>query len=145
MPIIQWARSALSTLLIFGIVNLGSAVGIARAELVSTASVVERPDPQLSPRARIKAMLAREDVRSQLASLGVHPEEAGARVDSLSDREIAQLHSRLEELPAGQSFVGAVLGVAAVTLVVLLFLDLLGFTDVFPFIRPLPKGDTASR
>lgn len=145
MPSIHWARSALSTLLIFGIVNLGSGVGIARAELVSTASVVERGESELSPRARLKAMLAKEDVRSQLAGLGVDPLEAGARVDALSDREIAQLHSRLEELPAGQDFVGVVVGVAVVTLVVLLFLDLLGFTDVYPFIDPLPRGDATSR
>ena len=140
----HWSRSALTALLIAGIVNLGPIASVARAELIAT-SAVERPDSHTDARSRVEAALGRAEVAEQLEALGIDPDEARARAAGLSDREIAALDARLDGIPSGQSFVGSVLGVAAVALVVLLFLDLLGFTDVFPFIDPLPRGDAPSR
>jgi hypothetical protein len=47
-------------------------------------------------------------------------------------REIA---GRLDQLPAGQSAVGAVVGAILIIFLVLLITDLLGLTNVFPFVR----------
>jgi hypothetical protein len=78
--------------------------------------------------ARINSVLAREDVRGQLEALGVDPEDAMERVGALTDSELAQLDSRLNELPAGGV---SVLGVLGIVLVVLLVLEVLGVTNVF--------------
>jgi len=78
------------------------------------------------------AMVNRDDVQSQLMSLGVNRDDAIARINSMTDVEIAQLNEQINQAPAG-GIVGAVLTVLAVIAI----LDLAGVTDVYPFIRPL--------
>ena len=109
-------------------------IGTARAALVGTESVVEQAAAQ-DERARVAAFVQREDVRRQMAALGVDPDEAAARVAGLSDAEIHEIAGRLDALPAGQDALGAVLGAVLVIFFVLLVTDLLGLTDVFPFVR----------
>ena len=84
-----------------------------------------------SERDRVRGMLEREDVRLQMQSLGVSAEAAQARVDALSDQEVAELAGRLDELPAG----GDVVGVLFAVFIILLVTDILGLTKVFPFTR----------
>lgn len=98
----------------------------AQAGIVGTGDAIamsERADAV----ARINAALMRDDVRTQLEALGVEPQDALERVNALTDTELAELDTRLAELPAG----GGVLGVLGVVLVVLLVLELLGVTNVF--------------
>jgi hypothetical protein len=112
---------------------------------VSTRAVLESTPDDGQARARIAAFLDRDDVRGQLEALGVSPEEARARIGSLTDEEIARIDGRLSELPAGGDFVGLMVAILVGTVLVLLFADLLGFTDVFPFVNPLPRGDAKNR
>ena len=70
-------------------------------------------------RQRVHGFLDREDVRAQLEELGVSSDEAHRRVAVLTDAEIAEINGRLDQLPAGGSFGGAVLGIALVLLLVL--------------------------
>ncbi len=109
-------------------------IGIANAGLISTERVVEL-EAAAGDRARIFDFLAREDVRAQMIELGVDPAVAVARVAGLSDAEIRDIAGRIDRLPAGQDFFGAVLGTALVIFLVLLVTDILGLTDVFPFVR----------
>ncbi len=109
-------------------------IGIASAGLISTERVVES-EAAAGDRARIFDFLAREDVRAQMIELGVDPAVAVARVSGLSDAEIRDVAGRMNQLPAGQDFFGAVLGTALVIFLVLLVTDILGLTDVFPFVR----------
>ncbi len=109
-------------------------INIARAEMVATDQVIEETSVA-DDRTRVMDFVLREDFRQQLTMLGVEPEEAARRVASLSDEEIQQIAGRLDELPAGQSAVGAIAGAALLIFLVLLLTDLLGFTDVFPFVK----------
>ena len=68
-------------------------------------------------------------------SLGVDPNEAAARVAALSDVQVREIAGQLDQLPAGQSAVGAVLGAILIIFLILLVTDLLGLTDVVPFVR----------
>ena len=63
--------------------------------------------------------------------------EALARLASLSDQEVQEIAGRIDELPAGQNAVVGVLVIAGVVFLVLVIMDLLGVTDVFPFINPI--------
>jgi len=85
---------------------------------------------------RLIAALERSDVRAQLASLGVNPLDAKARVAALTDEEAAQLAARMDTLPAGADG-GALLGAIVLIFMVLLLTDILGFTHVFPFTKPI--------
>jgi Family of unknown function (DUF6627) len=85
--------------------------GPARAELVSTESVISTgPTAPTSERdrARLRALLAREDVQAQLRAYGVSADEAAARVDALTDREVSLVVKRLDEVAAGGNPVVAI-------------------------------------
>ena len=136
-------RAGLCLILGLGIVFLGPVTRVAHADLVPTRAVIEAY--QDMPRLRVQAFLERVDVQTQLESLGISPAEARSRVAGLSADEIAAINARLDELPAGGSFAGAVGGAILVIFLALLITDLLGFTDVFPFVDPLPRGQARSR
>jgi len=106
----------------------------AHAALVTTGQAIEAGAAG-GERDRVAAFLAREDVRAQMVALGVDPVEAVNRVAGLSDAEVRQIAGHLDRLPAGQSAVGAVIGAALFIFLVLLITDLLGLTNVFPFVR----------
>jgi cytochrome c1 len=109
-------------------------IDAAHAALVTTGQAIEA-GAAAGERDRVAAFLAREDVRAQMVALGVDPVEAVNRVAGLSDAEVRQIAGHLDQLPAGQSAVGAVIGAALFIFLVLLITDLLGLTNVFPFVR----------
>ena len=137
-------RPTLALLLAAGIIALGPMANSARAELVSTATLMASQDAAAA-RERVSAMLARQDVQNQLEDLGVGSDEASARIASLSDREIVQLDARISALPAGKDFLALAASILIVTVLVLLISDLLGWTDVFSFVKELPRGEAKSR
>jgi hypothetical protein len=101
----------------------------ASAALISTDAVLGERAAQ--ERGRLLALLDREDVRAKLQARGVDPHDAQARVAALTDEEVQVLANRFDELPAG----GDALGVIVLVFLVLLFTDIMGFTDVFPFVK----------
>jgi hypothetical protein len=103
-----------------------------QAGLVSTDKVSITASQEAN-RDRIRAFLDREDVRAQLQRQGVSPEQAKARVNALTDDEVQRVAGRLDQLPAG----GDILGVLLTVFVILLITDILGFTKVFSFTRPI--------
>jgi hypothetical protein len=109
-------------------------LGVAQAALVSTEQVLARGDSK-AERARVLAFLDRAEVREQIVALGVDPREAAARVRALSDAQVREIAGQLDQLPAGQSAVGAVVGAILIIFLVLLVTDLLGLTNVFPFVN----------
>lgn len=86
-------------------------------------------------RARIMALVDRDDIRAQLEAKGVTSEQAKARVNALTDEEALQVSGRLDQLPAG----GDIIGTLVFIFIVLLVTDILGFTKVFPFTRSINK------
>ena len=109
-------------------------LGAARAALVATEQVVEKSEVEVD-RMRIAALMSRDDVQRQLRAHNVDPDEALARVAALSDAEVREIADRNDALPAGQDALGTLLGVAVIVFIVLLITDLVGVTDVFPFIK----------
>ncbi len=113
--------------------NLG-VLPAANAALVSTDKVIDQASAT-KDRERVESFLAREDVRQQMETLGVNPEDAAARVAGLSDSEVKKIVNRLDEMPAGQDGIGTVLGVLVFVLLVLLITDILCFTTFYPFTK----------
>jgi hypothetical protein len=68
-----------------------------QAAMVSTSEVM---NPQ-SERVQLVNILEREDVQRQLIGQGVDPVAALARVDQMSDEEVAKLNGQIENLPSG--------------------------------------------
>jgi hypothetical protein len=106
----------------------------AFAGMIGTETVLDATRSQ-EARDYLNRILAREDVRASLVAQGIDPLEAKARVDSLSDAEAVSLADQIEELPAGGSALGIIVGALLIVFIVLLVTDILGYTDVFPFVK----------
>lgn len=72
------------------------------------------------------------EVQTKLIELGVNPEDAKQRIAAMTTAELDALNNELNEMPAG-----GIVGVIITVLVVVAVLDLMGITDVYPFIRPI--------
>ncbi len=106
----------------------------AMAAMIGTESVIYTDRAQ-NAREYLKSLLAREDVRNALVSQGIDPREAKNRIDSLTDEEATLVADQLQELPAGGNFFTTLLIVALIIFLVLLFTDITGYTDIFPFVK----------
>ena len=107
-----------------------SGIGTAQAGIVATDEAAHQ-QVLAADRAELIAALDREDVRNQLVALGVAPEEAAARINAMSDIELAQVMDQVNEMPAGEGAIGFVVGVALIVLVVFLVTDAFEVTDVY--------------
>ena len=119
----------LMALLVLSTSILPGFAGVIGTEQILTEQF---PDEQ---RAKVATFLERDDVQAKLVTLGVAPEMAAARIASLTDAEISQIAQMIDEDPAGQSAVGAIVGAALIVFLVLLFTDIVGATDVFDFVN----------
>ena len=116
------------------IMAMSMPMGAAQAALVSSDQVLTESEVE-ADRTRIAALIMREDAQRQLRAEGIDPDEALARVATLSDAEVAQIAARVDTIPAGQGVVETVVGALLVVFIVLLITDLAGLTDVFPFVK----------
>jgi hypothetical protein len=82
------------------IVCMGAFPFSTYAGMVSTDEVVAAVQNQGS-RDRLRDMVARSDVRSQLQTLGINPTAAQERVGAMTDAEVASLVGQIDSLPAG--------------------------------------------
>jgi hypothetical protein len=110
-------------------VPLPAQAGIVATQALAASSAAS------TDREHLAALLARTDLRAQLEAKGVRAADVQARIDALSDEEVAQLAGRVDSLPAGGDIVGALV----LVFLVLLITDLLGLTQVFPFTKPIKK------
>jgi len=105
----------------------------ALAALIGTEDLMGSQEAT-EARAYITSVLAREDIQKALIARGIDPIEAQARVGTLTDQEAIQFANTMEQLPAG-GLIGYLVGLAVLVFLVLLVTDILGFTDVFPFVK----------
>jgi hypothetical protein len=117
-----------ASILIVALAGVGAPLPV-HAGMVSTEAAVAGAQHE-----RLASFLERADVRALLQARGVDAAQVKARVAALTDQEAAQLAAQIDALPAG----GAdVLGVILIVFLVLLLTDILGFTKIFPFTRPV--------
>ena len=121
----------ISKVLVTGLTALVMMSGHVQAEAISSDSVMQSQYAKYN-KSQLIEMVSREDVQNKLVSLGVSGDDAIARINGMTDNEVAQLNNDINEAPAG-GIVGTVLTVLAVIAI----LDLAGVTDVYPFIRPI--------
>ena len=134
MSFLQSMRKPIAGLVIVAISAFSISWAPAHAAMVSTDEVLKQNIQNLD-RERLTILLDRSEVQKQLEAWGVKSEEAKAWIDSLTDREIADIVARIDQMPAGGSSLGILVGGALLVFFVLLATDILGYTDVFPFVK----------
>ena len=113
-------------LLLAAFSTLSSFTPVAQATAISTETILSQQTQ--STHNELQRILAREDVRKQLISLGVDAAYADRRIAALTDYELSHIQQKIGDLPAGGSSALAVLGAV---FLVLLVLELVGVTNVF--------------
>jgi len=105
-----------------------------QAAMLSNDDLLNRHQHENSVKQIVK-MLDREEVQQELIAMGVDPFSAKIRVSQMNEAELAELTQKIEELPAGSG----VLGIVLTVFIVLVITDMLGATDVFPFVKNINK------
>lgn len=113
----------------------------AMAAMIGTDAIIDTDRSQRT-RDRLNQFLARQDIQAALISRGIDPQEAEARIDSLTDAEVDRIADMMDQLPAGSGFFETFLIVVFLVFIILLFTDIYGYTDVFPFVKKQPSAKT---
>ena len=119
-------------LLIFLIVQ----IQVANAGMISTSDLLAESADDLIQHSASTRLQQQQRVIAALSELGITQEQAAQRVAALNDSELHSLSTQLEQLPAG----GDILGTVVFVFLVLLVTDILGFTDIFPFVKKTVHG-----
>jgi hypothetical protein len=104
------------------------------AAMVGTETMLTTAQTQHA-RENLIRFLEREDLKAIMTAQGISSREARARVDSLSDAQVMQIADKMDRLPAGGNGLGILVGAALIVFLVLLFTDIAGYTNVFPFVN----------
>lgn len=107
-------------------------INTATAAVVSSNKMMAQQQ-SLYNKEQLLQLVDSQQVQAKLVSLGVNIDHAKLRIANMTDSELSQFHNELNDLPAGQGIAGTIVTV----LLVIAVLDLLGVTDVYPFIRPI--------
>ena len=107
-------------------------MGQAQAAIISNAQVIYQVQ-QTNDKAALLQTIRRADVQQQLLGMGVTIADIESRVNQMTQEEIAQLNQQINELPAG----GDGLGLIVLIFIVFVITDVIGATDIFPFIHPV--------
>lgn len=106
-------------------------IGQATAGVYSSEQVIAQQQHQYSKQ-QVLSFVDSAEVQQKLIELGVNPDDAKQRIAAMTTAELDALNNELNEMPAG-----GIVGVIVTVLVVVAVLDLMGITDVYPFIRPI--------
>ncbi len=130
MLIFRRIAKPVSHFVLTGFLALALHIPAVNAGLISTDVVVDVKQQQ-QLRERLHQALTRDDVKRQLQERGVNPVQIQDRVNNLTDQEVQQLAAKMDEMPTG----GDAFSVAVFVFLILLLTDILGYTDIFPFVK----------
>jgi len=104
----------------------------AQAAMIGNQQIINQNHPDQT-RDSLQQLLQQETARQQLQAWGVSPDQLKSRIDSLTDAELASINRQVNDLNAG----GNILGILLVIFIVFVITDVIGATDIFPFIHPV--------
>jgi hypothetical protein len=104
-----------------------------QAGMLDTDTLITTGQSQQSI-AGLQQLLQHADAQRQLLALGVSPDQVRERVASLSDSELARINQGIDTLNAGGD---SILGVLLIIFIVFVITDVIGATNIFPFIHPV--------
>ena len=134
MHLLIQTRKAIALLVIVSFSTFSIISAPVHAKMINTSKTFQQSQNDLTSKS-INTFLDRSEVQKYLVDWGISPEEAKIRIDSLTDEEIENISSKIDNLPAGGDGLGTIVGAALLIFIILLITDILGFTDVFSFVK----------
>jgi len=107
-----------------------------QAAMISTSDVIAKQTEQLN-RAQVLELLNKQEAVDALTAMGIDPNTVEQRVNSMTADELQAFNQQVADMQAGGD---SLLGVVVLVFVVLIVLDLLGTTNIFPAIKPINTG-----
>ncbi|MDX2479364.1 MAG: PA2779 family protein [Desulfuromusa sp.] len=107
-------------------------VSLGQAAIIDNNQVIHQIE-QANDKAVLLQTINRIDVQENLLNMGVNSADLENRINQMTQSEIAQLNQQIDGLPAG----AGVLGVVVLILVVFVITDVIGATNIFPFIHSI--------
>ena len=104
-----------------------------QAAIIGNETIINQA-PSALTRDNMQALLGQESARQQLQAWGVSPELITARINRLTDAELARINQEADTLKAGGT---NVLGILLIIFIVFVITDVIGATNIFPFIHPV--------
>ncbi len=130
MKLLRRLTKPVSHLVVLALLSLSLHLPAAQASMIGTEALVNASQAQQS-RERLQNTLNRADIKTQLMARGVDPSQVQARINSLTDEEAQTMASNIDQMPAGGDVVGAIV----LVFIILLITDLMGLTNIFPFVK----------
>jgi hypothetical protein len=127
-------RQLISLLMIIVMIGISLPCQPLMATMIDMETLMEADQAQKA-RIYVNQIMAQKEVRQKLIAQGIDPREAQTRVDCLSNTEVVRLAHEIEHLPAGGHVIGVLVGAVLVVFIVLVITDILGYSDVFTFIK----------
>ena len=131
---IRCSARYVSFFLIFTMVFLTLPLQTVHSAMVGSETVLSMTQAQ-DVRDNSNRIFERKQIQAAMTAQGINPFEAKARVDSLSDAQVLRIADKMDQLPAGGDGLGLLVGAALIVFLVLLFTDIAGYTDIFPFVK----------
>lgn len=135
MKVTTLAKRLIATVLASAMFLMSLQSAVVQAAMVGTEAVVSSEQAQYD-RDQIIEMLDQQQAKETLISLGVNISDVEKRVQNMTAEELAQFNSQIDELPAGGT---SIVGLVLFILLLLIVLDLLGATNIFPVIKPIDQ------
>lgn len=104
-----------------------------QAAIIGNETIINQA-PSALTRDHMQELLGQESARQQLQAWGVSPELITARINRLTDAELARINQEADTLKAGGT---NVLGILLIIFIVFVITDVIGATNIFPFIHPV--------
>jgi predicted PurR-regulated permease PerM len=104
----------------------------AQAAMIGNQQIINQNQSHQT-RDSLQRLFEQETARQQLQAWGVSPDQIKSRIDSLTNAELARINQQVNDLNAGSG----VLGILLVIFIVFVITDVIGATDIFPFIHPV--------
>ena len=105
----------------------------AQAAMIGNEQIINQ-GLSVQTRDSLRQLLKQDTARQQLQAWGVSPDQINTRINSLTDAELARINQQVGDLNAGGN---SVLGILLVIFFVFVITDVIGATDIFPFIHPV--------
>lgn len=109
-----------------------ASIGQAQSAIVSNSQLIHQAQ-QANNKNTLRQTIHRADVQQQLLAMGVNTADIESRINQMTQDEVAQLNQQINQLPAG----GDGLGIVILVFLVFVITDVIGATDIFPFIHPV--------